>query len=56
MNGIMIVLFFLSPGSLFFLLTLQSYAVFSPSPYFSCFSSLFVATLAPICDKSRKAL
>ena len=37
MNGIMIVLFFLSPGSLFFLLTLQSYAVFSPPPYFSLF-------------------
>ena len=37
MNGIMIVLFFLSPGSLFFLLTLQSYVVFSPPPYFFLF-------------------
>ena len=44
MNGIMIVLFFLSSGSLFFLLTLQSYAVFSPPPYFSLF---FVS---PCCD------
>ena len=44
MNGIMIILFFLSSGNLFFLLTLQSYAVFSPPPYFSLF---FVS---PCCD------